>query len=234
MTAREVLSAMLRRWYIPIGLLVCAALVTGMLARDGGIYTTRTVVSFMRPATTSLSPANGTHDSSIIAFAGAVVQEANNGRPPTRYSRGDAPYYGAGVRQDALVALANSGNQWTALFSKSDIEIQIVGRSIGWVKKRQEELVERVSSISSARQAALMVSSDDRITATVVPLTMRIRYVSPSRSSQVAAGAAMLSVALILGAWGSVTVERLLARRRGAAGTQTRISPRRVLGGMPS
>ena len=234
MTVREILSAMLRRWYIPIGLLACAALVTVILARDGGIYTTTTVVSFMRPATTSLSPANGTNDSSVIAFAGAVVQETNNGRPPERYSMGDAPYYGAGVREGVLVELANSGNQWVSTFSESDVEIQIVGRSIGWVKTRQKELIDKVLGFSNAEQAALTMSSDDRIAATVVPLTMQIEYISPSRSSQVTAGAAMLAVALIMGAWGSITVDHLLSRRRVATGTEPQGSSRRILGGTPS
>ncbi|TDW29930.1 hypothetical protein [Cryobacterium psychrophilum] len=227
MTVRELMSTMLRRWYIPIGLLVCAALVTGILARDGGIYTTKTVVSFMRPASTSLSPTNGANDTSVIAFAGVVVRETNNGRPPARYSTSDSPYYGAGVREGVLVDLANSGSQWASTFSKSDIEIQIVGRTFDWVKTRQKEVVDRVLSISDAEQAALEIPSDDRITATVAPITMQIDYVSPSRKSQVATGAAMLAVALIVGAWGSITVDRLRVRRRFAAGSQTQVSSQR-------
>ena len=90
MTIRDIFSAMLRHWYIPLGLLACAALVTVMLVRDGGIYTTSTVVSLMRPDSTSLSPSNGTNDTSVIAFAGSVVLETNNGHPPAGYSMQDA------------------------------------------------------------------------------------------------------------------------------------------------
>ena len=234
MTIREILSAMLRRWYIPIGLLACAALVTMMLARGGGVYTTKTVVSFLRPAETSLSPYNGTKDLSVIAFAGAVVQETNDGRPPTRYSMSDAPYYGAGVREGVLVELANSGSQWVSTFSKSDVEIQIVGRSFDWVTTRQQEMIDRVIDASSDQQAALKISPADRITASVVPLTMQIEHVSPSRRSQVAAGASMLAVTLIIGAWGSITVDRLLLRRRLAQGTETPVSPHRISKGKPS
>jgi len=240
MTIRELLSAMLRRWYIPIGLLAGAALVTAMLASDGGLYTTNTVVSFMRPAETSLSPYNGAQDESVIAFAGVVVQATNNGRTGAtertalRYSMSDAPYYGAGVREGVLVNLSNSGSQWASTFSKSDIEIQIVGRTFDWVKTRQTELVNRVLSISNTEQSALDISSDARITATVAPVTMQIDYVSPSRRVQLAAGGAMLAVALIVGAWGSITVDRLRLRPRISAGSRTQASSHRTSKGTPS
>ena len=181
MTIRELMSAVLRRWYIPLGLLAGAALLTVILARDGGIYTTTTVVSFMLPASTSLSPTNGTNDSSVIAFAGSVVQEANNGRPPARYSMGDAPYYGAGVREGVLVQLANAGSQWVSTVMKAEVEIQIVGRTFDWVESRQAVVVDNVLRIAQAQQAAVMISPDDRITAAVVPMTMQIDYVSASQ-----------------------------------------------------
>ncbi|MET1044815.1 MAG: hypothetical protein ABWX59_11950 [Microbacteriaceae bacterium] len=229
MIVREVLSALLRRWYIAVGLLGCAALITAMLARDGGIYTTTTVVTFMRPATTSLSPANGTNDLSVIAFAGAVVQEINNGRSPARYSE-DAPYYGAGVREGVLVELANSGNQWVSAFMTAEVRIKVVGRSLDSVEATQEELVDRVLGLSDALQSAVAIPPSKRISASVVPLTMQIEYVSASRTSQVAAGAAMVAAALIVATWGSLTVERLVTQRRLRLGTE----PERVREGSTS
>ncbi|WP_166874828.1 hypothetical protein [Salinibacterium sp. ZJ450] len=233
MIIREVLSALLRRWYIAVSLVGCAALVTVMLARDGGIYTTTTVVSFMRPATTSLSPANGTNDFSVIAFAGAVVQEINNGRPPARYSE-EAPYYGAGIREGVLVQLANSGNQWVSAFMTAEVKIQVVGRSFDSVESTQLELVDRVLHLSDALQAAVAAPPGDRISASVVPLTMKIEYVSASRTSQAAAGAAMFAAALIVGTWCSVTVDRLVAQRRLRLSRAAARTPGRVQEGSPS
>ena len=40
MTVREIMSALRRRWYIPLAVLACGALVTVMLARDGGVFPT--------------------------------------------------------------------------------------------------------------------------------------------------------------------------------------------------
>lgn len=226
MTVREILSAMRRRWYISLSLIACAGLVTVVLAQDGGAYSTRTVVSFMRPATTSLSPTNGSTDLSVIAFAGAVVEEINQGRSPARYSMDESPYYGAGIREGTLVTLVSSGNQWVSTFGKSDIEIQVVGRSLGWVEAKQKELVGVVLRAANARQDAVAMSSQERITAWVAPLTTEIEHVGASRSSQLAAGAAMLASALIVGAWASITADRLSFPRRVPPGDKQVSQPR--------
>jgi hypothetical protein len=216
---------MLRRWYLPLAVLACAALLTVFLVRDGGTYSTRTVISFMLPTTTTLSPANGTTDSSVIAFAAAVVQVTNNGRPPARYSMDDAPFYGAGIRQGILVQLENSGNQWASTFNKAEIQIQVVGRTLDWVESRQQELISSVLRIADAEQAQVSVPRENRIQASVVPLTTGIEYISPSRTALLTAGAAMGAAAVIVGAWGSVMFDRLLSRRRNAAGNRKPHSP---------
>ena len=231
MNIREIMSAMLRRWYVLLALLACAGLLLSMLAQDGGIYSTRTVISFTLPATTVLSPDNGTTNASVIAFAAAVVQETNEGRPPARYSMDDAPYYGAGIREGVVVALANEGNQWASNSNKAEVQIQIVGRTLDWVEIRQERLVSEVLRIAESRQADLSIPATSRIQASVVPLTTEIEYVAASRRGQLAAGAAMASAAVIVGAWGSVTLDRLLSRRRaGTSPTESRSSDRLLEG----
>lgn len=214
MTIGDVISAMLRRWYIPLTVLACVALLAVLMARDGGIYTTRTVISFMRPSGTSLSPDNGSNDSSIITFAGAVVLEANDGRIPVGYSMSDAPYFGAGIREGTLVELANSGNQWVSSVNRAEIEIDIAGRSLESVHSRQQELIDEVLAIATSLQNLMVVPSTDRISASVVPLTTQIDYINPSRRTQLTAVAALLAVAALVAAWASVTVDRFLPRRR--------------------
>jgi hypothetical protein len=233
-TVRDILAAMLRRWYIPIAVLGCAALITVLLARDGGGYSTSTVVTFMRSSTTSLSPDNGADDSSVVAFAGAVVNAINNGRPPAPYSMDDAPYYGAGVREGIRVDLADEGNQWVSTFSRSDVEIQIVGRSLADVRSEQQRMIDLVLSFADAEQAVLQIDAEDRITAAVAPLTTQIEQVQPSSFSQLVAAVAMLAVALIVGAWGAFVVDRLLTRRRDAPVSALPDPPRRILEGTAS
>ncbi|PWC05161.1 hypothetical protein [Agromyces badenianii] len=213
MTVREILIAMLRHWYIPLLLLTGTGLLTVMLAQDGGIYTTRTVVSFMLPAATSLQPSNGIRDTSIIAFAGTVAQEINNGRPPARYSTDDAPFYGAGVREGVIVGLPNAGNQWMPYYPRAEIDIQIVGRTREWVEAKQTELVDRVLEVAETQQSAV-AAPGSRITAAVVPLTLNIEHIAATRSGTVSAGVAMLAAALIVSGWLCVTVERWRSARR--------------------
>jgi len=223
MTIREVLSIMIRRWYIPVTLLACAALLTLMLARDGDVYTSRTVISFTRPTATSLTLSNGNTDESVIAFAGAVVQELNNGKTQTQYSMADAPYYGAGIREGALVDLANSGSQWVSEFRHADVEVHVVGRTSDWVNAVQEKLVDQVLSISTARQTSLGISPNEQITATIDPLTLKIDHVTAARKSQLAAGAAMLAVALLVSGWGATRFDRMRVRQRIASVNQAHV-----------
>jgi hypothetical protein len=216
-TFSDIVAAMARRWYVPLGVLACAALLTAFLVHDGGVYSTSSVVTFTRSSTTSLSPDNGADDSSVVAFAGAVVNAINNGRPPAPYSMADAPYYGAGIREGVRVDLADEGNQWVSTFSRSDVEIQIVGRSLERVETEQQRMIDLVLSFADAEQAVLQIDAGNRIEAAVAPLSTQIEYVHPSLGSQLGATGAMLAVALILGASGAVAVDRVLSRRPGVA-----------------
>jgi hypothetical protein len=205
---------MLRRWYVTLGLLLCAGFLWTMLAQDGGTYSTRTVISFMLPARTTLSPANGTTDSSIIAFASTVVREANDGQLPPRYSLDDAPYYGAGIREGTRVELANEGNQWASTFNKAEVQVLVVGRTLDWVESRQRQLVGEILSIADSRQAAIGIPPRERIVASVVPLTSGVEYIFASRTAMLTAGAALFGAAIILGSWGSVMMDRRGSLRR--------------------
>lgn len=232
MTISQVVNAMRRRWYIPLAILACVTLVTVLLARDGGTYTSRTVISFLRPSGTSLAPDNGANDASIIAYAAAVVLETNNGRLSQGYSMADAPYYGAGIREGTLVELTNSGNQWVSNVSKAEVEIDIAGRSYEWVQSRQKDLVDKVLSVAESMQAA--VPAESRISASVVPLTTQIDYISASRRTQFTAGAALLAVAVITAAWGSVAADRALSKRRSDASRRGQALSGRVAEGAKS
>ncbi len=201
MTIREILIAMARRWYVVVALLAMALLLGILLLRDGGVYSTRTIVSFMFPTSTSLSASNGTTDESLIAFAGAVAQEINNGRPAATYSEDAAPFYGAGVREGILVSLPYSGNQWATDFAVAEVEIQIVGRSREWVEATQAELVAKVLRLADEQQEELAVPADQRIEMTVVPLTLEIEHIVPGRVSILAALAALIAASLIVAGW---------------------------------
>jgi len=225
-TVRGVLSAMLRRWYVPLAVLIIAGAFTMVLARDGGIYSTRTVISFTYPTKTTLSYGNGTNDSSVIAFAGAVVSEINNGRPVERYSDDSAPLYGAGVRDAVRVGLTAAGNQWATSFPRADIEIQIVGRTEAEVASRQKKLVDRVLEVAESKQSSATAAADEHIAVAVVPLTLDIQYIAAGRSGIVFAVGAMSLAALIVGAWGAAVVDGWVGARGGPRRGVPAVRPR--------
>ncbi len=212
MTLHDIVATMLRRWYLPV---IAVSLACGMwvlLARDGGCFTTSTVVSFTLPSRATLLPESGVDDESVIAFAGVVAQEINGTRPAPRYASRDAPLYGVGVRQGVLVGLPNSGGQWVRSFARAEIEIQIVDRTAEEVETRQRNLLDRVFQITRDQQRS--ASPKQRIRASVVPLTAGIQEISATRSSQLLALVALCSSALIVGGWAAVRLDGWIVSSR--------------------
>ncbi|TQJ30603.1 hypothetical protein [Microbacterium sp. SLBN-146] len=214
MTIRELLGVVLRRWYVVVIVVLCAALATFAFMRDGGSYTTRTLVTFMLPEKTIFAPGNGLDDASVIGFAGSVAQELNEGKAPRRYSEDGAPLYGAGAREQTLVTLANAGNQWVASYLRAEIEIQIVGRTEEEVTVRQAEMIDRALQVTDSQQDMLGIPEESRISASVVPLSLQVEHVAPNRMQQILAAAAMLAASVLVGFWLSVALDRTLRRPR--------------------
>lgn len=211
MTVRDLLSAIRRRWYVPIAVLLCVGALTVMLERDSGTFSTSTVVTFTLPDRTTLDPESGVSDASVIAFAGAIATEINLGKPSPQYSDSGAPFYGAGLREGVIVGLRNAGNQWRSSYPSATIEVQIVGRTFEWVEQMQQEVLAKIDKVASVQQSLL--ASTGRIIVTVEPLTTNIEQIVPTRSSRLAAFGAMFLAALFVGGWGAVMVDRALIRR---------------------
>ena len=222
MTIRELMGAMLRRWYVVVVVVALASAGGYLLHRNAGVYTTQTIVSFMLPDKTSLSQNSGLDDASVIAFAGTVAQEVNNGKAPTRYSTDDAPFYGAGVRKGVLVTIPNAGNQWVSSYLRAEVELQIVGPTEQWVADTQTALLEKVTQVAQAQQVGVE-QEESRIQTSVVPLTKRVFHIVPSRSAEIAALIALAAAAMITGGWGSLALDRTILKRKRRSGM--RLSP---------
>lgn len=209
----DVLRAVRRRWYV--SLLVLAAVAAGTASiGTSGVYSTRTTVSFTFQDGSALAPYSGVSDDSVIAFAGAVVSDVNRGRAATKYSSTDAPYYGAGIREGALIALRDEGSQWMSVYNLAVIEIHIVGPGQEWVEEQQTRILEAVKQSTIAQQAALQVPSEHQIVAEVDPLTTRIVHITPSRSDKLMGYGALGVAALLAAGWTAVSVDSATARRR--------------------
>lgn len=213
MTVRDLGASMLRRWYVVALALLLAGAGNYVLQRDRGVYTTETVVAFVLPNQTRLSSNSGLDDSSVIAFAGAVAREVNGGRDAVSYSTDDAPLYGAGIRQGALIAIPNSGSQFVSVYQRAEVVLQIVGPTREWVARKQSELLGGVLDAAEAQQASV-TSPAARIQTTPVPLSTQISHVVPSNSVVLAAFVALFVSALIVGGWSATAVDRAAQRAR--------------------
>ena len=193
----HIVGAMLRRWYIPLFSVMAAGGLWFSLMQDGGCYTSSTVVTFSLDARAVLLPDSGLEDSNVIAFAGMVANEINEGRPAPPYASREAPLYGVGVRRGEIVGLPNSGGQWTNYYPRAEIEIQIVGRTLPEVRKRQIVLLNRAFGITR-REQLVNSPKEGSIRAAVLPMTADIQKITPSRTSQLVALAALLLSAILL------------------------------------
>lgn len=209
MTVRELVDALMRRWYVVAVTLLIAVVGNYFLQRGQGVFTTETVVSFLLPNQTALSPNNGLDDANLIAFAGLVARKVNNGQTPAIYSIYDAPLYGAGVRQGVAVSIPNSGNQFATSYQRAEVVLQIVGPSERWVALVQSELLSQVVQITNAQQASV-TSETARIHASPESSTKKISRVAPSRTLAVSASIALLIAALLVGGWAAVIVDRAI------------------------
>lgn len=232
-TVREVLSAIGKRFYVLLAILLVFAGATYLFYKDGGTYSTRTTVTFTLPARSTLLPESGTGDLSIIAFAGTVATAINQGKPAPTFSDANAPYYGAGVRQGIMVSLRNGGNQWITNFPSATIDIQIVGRTRAWVYQHQQEALKQIMDVAAAQQAATVTPESDRITAHVAPLSTDIQLIAPGRSELILAGAAMGLAGLVTGCSAAVIVDRSIRswRRRRALRRVAALGPAARTGG---
>lgn len=214
MTVRDILKSIARRWYV--FLLTMAAVMAAAAAMyvDGGSFSTRTTVVFTSPDAQNVLGDTTSSDSGVIAFAGAVATELNNGIAVQTYSSADAPYYGAGVREGVMVSLRNTGNQWVTSYPSAMIDVQIVGRTREWVEARQQQILDDIFAVTTAQQSSIVTSAADRITAEVEPLSMQIVEVGSTRTTQLLAGGSMLLVVLLAGGSLCVLVDRWALRMR--------------------
>ncbi|GGK98194.1 hypothetical protein GCM10007382_18020 [Salinibacterium xinjiangense] len=212
MTVRDLGWAMLRRWYVIAAALILSVVGGFLLQRGGGLYATETVVSFLLPDKTSLSLNSGLDDASVIAFAGVVAREVNDGGAPASYSTDDAPLYGAGLREGSFVSLPNAGNQWSTSYLRAELVLQIIGPSEQWVSQRQEDLLAKVVEVSDAQQSSV-TAQDARIKVASVPLTKQIFHVLPSRTAVISAYVALVIAALMVGGWAAVALDRVSSTR---------------------
>ncbi|WP_426241936.1 hypothetical protein [Nocardioides sp. LHG3406-4] len=214
MTARDLASLLLRRWYL---MALGAAVSVGALVvsvQQPPIFWTQFEVVVLPPVESS-NP-NNLQDASygMTPMAGLLVTELNDGRQPRQFGSSSTTLYGEGQREGYRVRLRNIGTQWQPVYDAPVIDVQVVDSDPDTVTGTARRLTDELGEILRGRQVDLGVRPESRMTLRASPADPVIYQVGGSRTR------AALSIAL-LGASSTtilvVFLDRWLARRRRAA-----------------
>ena len=125
-TSRELLSLVLRRWYL---VLLGAAISIGALylvTHKPGVYWSQISVLLLAPVH-KFYPNNleNPHDA-LAPVAGLLVADWNGVDRPPLMATGDTALFGEGQRQGIEVRVPNEGSQWQPAYLTPNIDVQVV------------------------------------------------------------------------------------------------------------
>jgi hypothetical protein len=221
MTIWDALWSVTRKWYVAL-LAVVAGLVASYVAMgDTGVYWSRAEVTFLAP-TSEINPnALRTTSSDLVVTAAVVARRVNGNLVWNKMADPAATIVGEGVRHGWAVRLPDYGGQWSRVYPRQVLDVQVAGPSVLEVTEQQQRLIERIDAELAEMQAG--VSASDRVTTAVVPAVPNVYHYTGDKKR-----ALMMIWILAAGAWLAATVltEPLSERRpwRGAVDTVT--SPR--------
>lgn len=212
MTLWETLRSLVRHWYIFLAAIVVAAVAGQAVLGAGGVYWSRVEVTFLVPTSADNPNSLRPTSSDLIMTAGVVAKMVNGSTVRNKMADPAATLVGEGVVDGWSVRLPDYGGQWSILYPRQVLDVQVSGPTREAVRDRHFALLARIDEALSTLQEA--VPPGDRIMTLAVPEEPSIRHVSgqPLRSL---AMVCLLSVAAALTASSLVESRR---RRRNTAG----------------
>lgn len=212
MTIWDALRSLVRRWYIPLIALAVALALSQAVMGASGAYWSRAEVTFLAPTSTDNPNALRPTSSDLVVTAAVVSKLVNGSTVRNRMADPAATIVGEGVFDGWAVQLPNYGGQWSRVYPRQVLDVQVSGPTRDVVRERHYELLSRIDQALSTLQAGVL--PEDRITTVAIPQEPRIRYVSGS------SGRAVVMVWLLCGA-GALTattlVESSIRKRRNPA-----------------
>lgn len=225
MTSRLILAALRRRWYVALGVLLVAAMISSVLhARQ--VYWTRAEIVFLPPAglQTQGNALEGT-DESLIFFAASVERSMNGGPHLVAMSSDSATLYGAGVYKGYSLELVNDGGQWQTNFNRPVLSVQAVAPTARGVQETLDRVVAQVKTLARERQRQLSVPARSEIRTELYPEQPHITLVAGS-TKRALAGELLLALGLAVAA--ALMVDNRLGRRTGRGRSSGEASTRLV------
>lgn len=200
----DVLQALWRRWYVLAGALVLGVVASYFAVNAQGVYWSRAEVTFLAP-TSAINPnALRTTSSDLIIAAGAVAKRVNGNVTWNQMADPAATIVGQGVLDGWSVQLPNHGGQWSRVYPRQVLDVQVSGPTAEVVRERQSELLARIDAELAGLQQG--VASTDVITTKVVPARPPVYYMHGDKAR------ALLMVWVLVGA-GVLTAIQILEPR---------------------
>lgn len=201
MTIWEALLALVRRWYIVLAALLVALVGSYGAVKAPGVYWSRAEVTFLAPASQVNPNTLKVRSSDLIITAGVVAKLVNGNITWNKMADPAATIVGEGVRDGWSVRLPDYGGQWSRVYSRQVLDVQVAGPTEEAVRARQTELLNQIDAELAGLQTG--VAESDRITTTVVPAVPAIYYFHGSKLRALAmtwvlTGAGALAVAVWL------------------------------------
>jgi hypothetical protein len=216
LTARELLAAALRRWYVVV---LGAALTVGAFAvvqRQAPVYFTQYNIVVVGPSGTEHSNVLENPRYGLQPLVGVISTDLNDGHPPLLTGDVDATMVGMGERTGVQVRVPNLGTQWRPLFSANYLDVQVAARTPEDVQALAAETSARVAELLEQRQDELGVPTNLRALAVPSSEDPIVYPVAGSRSRALGAtGLTGIALTAALVFW----LERWRPRRRPAPGT---------------
>jgi len=217
MTAHELLSVVVRRWYLTLlgaGLSVAALYLT---THQAGVYYTQFKVIVLAPTEDYyLNKIEDPHYA-LAPMAGVVVKDWNGTNSPLFTASGDTTLFGEGQRQGVQVRMPNQGSQWQPIYSSPNISVQVVDKDPQTVEQKARQVRSELDSLLRERQDEMGIHPTMRMTTLASPAVPTVEYISGSRVRTAAAtglaGAALTTIAVF---W----IDRCLTGRRSRRATE--------------
>lgn len=233
MTIWDAMQALVRRWYVPVCAVLIGLVASHVAIAAPGVYWSRAEVTFLAP-TSAINPnALRTTSSDLIIAAGVVAKRVNGNLVWNQMADPATTIVGQGVLDGWSVHLPDYGGQWSRVYSRQVLDVQVSGPTADLVRERQREIIARIDAELAGLQEG--VAASDRITTAVVPAGPSVYYLHGSKTRALAmiwvlCGAGVLAAVQILEQramrqpW-SVTVPTASPRHwRRSAGSASRAS----------
>lgn len=169
------------------------------VAQVQGVYYSRADVLFLPPSALFEGNLLQADPAQTLSFAAVVDRRINAEQPSTAPRTTSAPLYGTGARNSHSIYIPSSGGQWQLSFSRPVITVEVVADSSEKAAATLQNLVHRISELTSLLQGEKGIPDAAQITTELSPAVPSVTYVEV-RKSQAMLAVLLVGIGLAVGA----------------------------------